>query len=204
MLFSDTYHILQSPSEGTFKDRGSKFLAYAYMIRGEDEVKPILHQLKKEHFAAAHHCYAYVLGPNSEIQKVNDDREPANTAGRPILRSILSCGLTFTLVVVVRYFGGKLLGVPGLIQAYGEAAKDALANGIIIEKTICEHYELRFGYEQENEAFRIVKHFGLKILQHHHAEQISLIFEVRKSQAQQVIKAITEKRLFTLRFLAEH
>ena len=204
MLFSDTYKILQSPCEGVFKDRGSKFLAYAFPIFREDELKPILHQIKKEHFAAAHHCYAYVLGAGKEIEKANDEREPANTAGKPILRSILSKDLTNTVVIVVRYFGGKLLGVPGLINAYGEAANDALNNGIIIEKIVCEHYQLSFEYEQENEAFRIIKHFGLKILQHHHTEKISLIFEVRKSQADQVIKAIKEKHFFEVKFLSEH
>ncbi|MEI6508650.1 MAG: YigZ family protein [Bacteroidota bacterium] len=204
MLFSDTYKILQSPCEGVFKDRGSKFMAYAFPIFREDELKPILHQIKKEHFAAAHHCYAYVLGAGKEIEKANDDREPANTAGKPILRSILSKDLTNTVVIVVRYFGGKLLGVPGLINAYGEAANDALNNGIIIEKIVCEHYQLSFEYEQENEAFRIIKHFGLKILQHHHTEKISLIFEVRKSQADQVIKAIKEKHFFEVKFLSEH
>ncbi len=204
MLFSDTYKILQSPCEGLFKDRGSKFMAYAFPIFREDELKPILHQIKKEHFAAAHHCYAYVLGAGKEIEKANDDREPANTAGKPILRSILSKDLTNTVVIVVRYFGGKLLGVSGLINAYGEAANDALNNGIIIEKIVCEQYQLSFEYEQENEAFRIIKHFGLKILQHHHTEKISLIFEVRKSQADQVIKAIKEKHFFEVKFLSEH
>ena len=204
MLFSDTYKILQSPCEGVFKDRGSKFMAYAFPIFREDELKPILHQIKKEHFAAAHHCYAYVLGAGKEIEKANDDREPVNTAGKPILRSILSKDLTNTVVIVVRYFGGKLLGVSGLINAYGEAANDALNNGIIIEKIVCEQYQLSFEYEQENEAFRIIKHFGLKILQHHHTEKISLIFEVRKSQADQVIKAIKEKHFFEVKFLSEH
>ncbi len=203
MLFSDTYKILHSPCEGTFKDRGSKFLAFAFPVKSEEEVKTILHDLKKEHYSAAHHCYAYVLGIGQEIQKANDDREPANTAGKPILRSILSKGITNTLVVVVRYFGGKLLGVPGLISAYHEASTDALNQGIIIEKIVCEHYELIFEYEQENEAFRIIKHFGLKIIQHHHTENISLIFEVRKSLADTVVKAIKEKHIFKINFLGQ-
>jgi uncharacterized YigZ family protein len=204
MLFSDTYKILQNPCEGEFKDRGSKFLAFAFPVKNEEEIKKIIADIKKEHYSAAHHCSAFVLGIGQEMQKANDDREPANTAGKPILRSILAKGITNTLVVVVRYFGGKLLGVPGLINAYQEAAKDALEQGMIIDKIVCEHYELSFEYEQENEAFRIIKHFGLKIIQHHHTENISLIFEVRKSLADVVVKAIKEKHFFTLNFLGQY
>lgn len=204
MLFSDTYHMLQQPAEGIYKEMGSKFISYAYPVMHEDEIKEILHQLKKEHYAAAHHCYAYVLGFDREVQKSSDDREPANTAGKPILRSIISKELTNTLIVVVRYFGGKLLGVPGLINAYSEAANDAIKNAVIIEKTVCEQHELSFDYEHENEAFRIIKHFGLKILQHHHSEKISLIFEVRKSKAEAVIKAIREKHFFEIKFIGQH
>jgi len=203
MLFSDTYHMLAGPAQGEFKDKGSKFYAFAYPVHSEEEVKQYLNQLKKEHVAANHHCYAYVLGFDQAIQKANDDREPSNTAGKPILRGILSKQLTNTLVVVVRYFGGKLLGVPGLIEAYGGAATNALNNGKIIEKVITERHELRFAFEHENEAFRIVKQFGLKIVQHHHAEQISLIFEVRRSQAGQVMKAIKDKRVFETTFLGQ-
>lgn len=204
MLFSDTYHVLHAPSEGTFKDRGSKFMAFAYPVQQEEDIKQILHELKKEHFNAAHHCYAYVLGAGQEVQKSNDDREPSNSAGKPILRAILSKNLTNTLVVVVRYFGGKLLGIPGLVQAYGESAADALNNGNIVEKIVSEQHELTMDYAHENEAFRLIKQFGLKILQHHHSEKITLIFEVRKSQAEAVIKALKDKRLFGLRFIAEH
>ena len=203
MLFTDTYMVLQSSCEGIFKDRGSKFYAFAYPIQHEEDVKGIVNELKKEHYSAAHHCYAYVLGVSQEIQKSNDDREPSNTAGKPILRTILAKEITNTLVVVVRYFGGKLLGVPGLINAYQEAANDALNKGVVIEKVVCEQYELMFDYEQENEAFRIIKHFALKIIQHHHTEKISLIFEVRKTLADAVIKAIKEKRVFDIKFLGQ-
>lgn len=203
MLFSDTYHMLAAPAQGEFKDKGSKFYAFAYPVHSEEEVKQYLNQLKKEHVSANHHCYAYVLGFDQAIQKANDDREPSNTAGKPILRGILSKQLTNTLVVVVRYFGGKLLGVPGLIEAYGGAATNALNNGKIIEKVITERHEMRFAFEHENEAFRIVKQFGLKMVQHHHAEQISLIFEVRRSQAGQVMKAIKDKRVFETTFLGQ-
>jgi uncharacterized YigZ family protein len=203
MLFTDTYKVPGKNAEGLFKDKGSKFLSFVYPVQTEEDVKVHLQQLKKEHFAAAHYCYAYVLGFDKLIQKSNDDREPSNTAGKPILRSILANDLTNTLVVVVRYFGGKLLGVPGLIQAYGEAANDAINNVSIVEKIITEKHELSFDYAHENEAFKIIKQFGLKILQHHHASQISIIFEVRKSQAMAVLNAIHDKRIFETTFLSE-
>lgn len=178
-------------------------MSYVFPVKNEEDVKIILQEIKKDHFAAAHHCYAYVLGFDKEIQKSNDDREPSNTAGKPILRSILAKDLTNTLVVVVRYFGGKLLGVPGLIQAYGSAAADGLNNVRIVEKIVTEKHELRFDYVNENEAFKIIKQFGLKILQHHHAEQITIIFEVRKSQADAVLHAIHEKRVFETTFMGQ-
>jgi uncharacterized YigZ family protein len=204
MLFSDTYKTLGSKSEGEFKDRGSKFIAYAYPIKKEDEVKAYLTQVKKEHYNAAHHCHAFVLGYGQELQKFNDDREPANTAGRPILRTILSKDLTNTLIIVVRYFGGKLLGVTGLINAYETAAMDALNKGNIAERVIYEQYELTVDYESEHDAFRIIKQFGLKVLQHHHSEQIRLLFEVRKSLSNQLLQAINEKPHFNIKFIAEN
>ncbi len=203
MLFSDTYKMPKANGEGLFKDRGSKFLGFAFPINHEDEAKQLIQQLRKEHFSAAHHCYAYVLGFDQSFQKSNDDREPSNTAGKPILRSILAKELTNTLVVVVRYFGGKLLGVPGLIQAYGEAAADALNNTPVVEKIITEKHEIRMDPVAENEAFKLVKQFGLKIVDHQYGEQISIIFEVRKSLAAQVLNAIREKRLFETTFLSE-
>lgn len=203
MLFSDTYKTPKATGEGLFKDKGSKFLGFVFPIQNEDEAKQFIQQLRKEHFSAAHHCYAYVLGFDQSFQKSNDDREPSNTAGKPILRSILTKELTNTLVVVVRYFGGKLLGVPGLIQAYGEAAADALNNTPVIEQVISEKHELKMDTAAENEAFKLIKQFGLKIVNHQYGEQISIIFEVRKSLAAQVLKAIHEKRLFETTFLSE-
>jgi uncharacterized YigZ family protein len=204
MLFSDTYLVPAAPAEGSFKDKGSRFLAYVYQVRNEDDVRQYVQQLKKEHPAANHHCYAYVLGADQAIQKANDDREPSNTAGKPILRHILSKQLTNTLVVVVRYFGGRLLGVPGLIQAYGEAAADALKQAQVEEKVVTERHELVFDFEYENEAFRIIKQYKLRIVEHLHGEKISIIFEVRRSQAGQVIAAIRDKRVFETTFKGQY
>lgn len=204
MLFSDTYKTIAGKSEGEFKDKGSKFLGFAYPITNENEVKDIINNLKKEHYTAAHHCYAYILGTAQEIQKSNDDREPNNTAGKPILRAILSKQLTNTLVVVVRYFGGKLLGVPGLIQAYGESANEALKAATILEKIITEHHLVIGNYEDENEVYKAYKQFGAKILNHtYNGTQFSSIFEVRKTKAIEITNYIKEKRLFEIKFISE-
>src|SRR5688572_20447603 len=127
MLFEDTYQTLAGPAEGMFKDRGSRFPSFAYPVRDEKQIREIISGLKKEHFSARHHCYAYRLTTDPTVYRVNDDGEPSNTAGKPILGQLLSNGLTYTLIVVVRYFGGTLLGVSGLINAYRAAAADAIA-----------------------------------------------------------------------------
>jgi uncharacterized YigZ family protein len=204
MLFSDTYKTIAVKSEGEFKDKGSKFLGFAYPITNENEVKDIINNLKKEHYTAAHHCYAYILGTAQEIQKSNDDREPNNTAGKPILRAILSKQLTNTLVVVVRHFGGKLLGVPGLIHAYGESANEALKAATILEKIITEHHLVVGNYEDENEVYKAYKQFGAKILSHtYNGTQFSSIFEVRKTKAIEITDYLKEKRLFEIKFISE-
>ena len=204
MLFSDTYKTIAVKSEGEFKDKGSKFLGFAYPITNENEVKDIINNLQKEHYPAAHHCYAYILGTAQEIQKSNDDREPNNTAGKPILRAILSKQLTNTLVVVVRHFGGKLLGVPGLIHAYGESANEALKAATILEKIITEHHLVVGDYEDENEVYKAYKQFGAKILSHtYNGTQFSSIFEVRKTKAIEITDYLKEKRLFEIKFISE-
>lgn len=204
MLFTDTYKTIAAAAQGEFKDKGSKFIGYAFPITSEEELKTHLNELKKEHYTAAHHCYAYVLGSNKEIQKSNDDREPNNTAGKPILRSILSHDLTNVGVIVVRYFGGKLLGVPGLIQAYGEAANEALKAAVVSEKIICEHHEIKGNYENENEVYKAYKQFGAKLLSHTYNEnQFSSIFEIRKNKADEILTYLKDKRLFEITFITE-
>ena len=204
MLFTDTYKTVSAQSCGEFKDKGSKFIGLVFPITNESEVKEIVQAIKKEHFTAAHHCYAYILGTGKELQKSNDDREPNNTAGKPILRSILSKDLTNTLVVVVRYFGGKLLGVPGLINAYFEAANDALNQAPITEKIICEQHQVTGNYEHENEVYKAYKTFGAKLLQHTYNENtFCSIFEIRKTKASEIITYLNDKRLFELTYIKE-
>jgi uncharacterized YigZ family protein len=187
MLFEDNYKTIKTPSEGLFKDRGSKFLAYAFPIVHENEVKPIVENLKKEHFKAVHHCYAYRLGLDRSNFRVNDDGEPSGTAGRPILNTLLSQEITNILVVIVRYFGGTLLGVPGLINAYKSAAIEALAVADIIEKTINDIYNVNFEFVQMNEVMKIVKEFSLKIRNQTYDNQCTMELEFRKTLTNQVI-----------------
>jgi uncharacterized YigZ family protein len=187
MLFEDTFKTIRTPTEGIFKDRGSKFLSYAYPIVHENEVKPLVENLKKEHFKAVHHCYAYRLGLDRSNFRVNDDGEPSGTAGKPILNTLLSQEITNILVVVIRYFGGTLLGVPGLINAYKSATIEALAVADIIEKTVNDVYNVSFEFVQMNDVMKVVKEFNLKIRNQTYDNQCTMELEFRKTLSNQVI-----------------
>ena len=154
---TEIYKTIKAPAEGVFRDRGSRFLAFAYPIGGQEEVKPILDKLRKEYHDARHHCFAYMLGNERINFRSNDDGEPSGTGGRPILGQINSFVLTNILIVVVRYFGGTLLGVSGLIHAYRSAAESAIQNSEIIECTLKEYYKLTFQYESMNDVMKILK-----------------------------------------------
>ena len=132
----DTYKTIEKPSEGLFKDKGSKFISFAFPVDNEEEIKEIVQSIKKEHHSARHHCYAWRLGADQLLFRANDDGEPSSTAGKPILGQIQSFDLTNILIVVVRYFGGTLLGVSGLINAYRNAALDAINQAEIVEKLV--------------------------------------------------------------------
>lgn len=200
MLFSDTYLTIESPSQGEFKDKGSKFIGFAFAIKTEEEGKEIIKQLKKDHLQANHHCWAMVLGANKEFQKSTDDREPANTAGKPILRAILQKDLTFVLVVVVRYFGGKLLGVPGLINAYNGAGIEALNQAKITEKQVIEQYEVEAEFILHNQLYKVGKNNGIKLYANNHLNTNSFIFEVRKAKADEVLKQLKEAGILQIIF----
>lgn len=162
-LTTDTYLTIETPSKGFFKDKGSKFIALAYPVDSEQEIKKHIEKIKKEYFDARHHCYAYRLGPDSKIFRASDDGEPSGTAGKPILGQITSANLTNILIIVVRYFGGTLLGTGGLIQAYKNAAADVIANSVIIEKEVLDTIILTFDYPLQNQVNRIIKEFNLKV-----------------------------------------
>jgi uncharacterized YigZ family protein len=161
----DTYNTIALPSEETlFKEKNSKFFGYAFPIESEEEVKPIIETLKKQHPNAGHHCYAYQIGAETIQYRANDDGEPSNTAGMPIYGQIQSFGLTNVLVVVVRIFGGVKLGVGGLISAYKTSAQITLESCEIIEKTIDIHFQISFDYKNMNKVMRVIKEKKLDIL----------------------------------------
>lgn len=158
----DLYRSIASKAEGLFKDNGSRFIALAYPVETEDEVRRIVGSLKKQYHDARHHCYAYRLGHKGEIFRANDDGEPSSSAGRPILGQIDSNGLSDILIVVVRYFGGIKLGIPGLIRAYRTSSADAIANAEIITKTASRRFRIEFGYMEMNSVMKVVKDMRLE------------------------------------------
>lgn len=153
----DTYKTIEEPVQGLFKDKGSKFISYAYPVQSENEIRDILQNLKKEHYSARHHCYAWRLGHEKTHFRANDDGEPSFTAGKPILGQIQSFDLTNILIVVVRYFGGTLLGVGGLINAYRGATHDALIQAKIVEKLVERKLLVEFDYGVMNEVMKVFK-----------------------------------------------
>ena len=158
----DSYKSIAAPSDGLFKDNGSRFIARAYPVETEEEVKEIVASLKKEYYDARHHVYAYRLGYKGDKFRANDDGEPSGSSGRPVLGQIDSCGLSDILVVVIRYFGGIKLGIPGLIRAYKTSTADALANAEIIEKIASKRYRVYFGYMSMNGVMKVMKDLNLE------------------------------------------
>jgi uncharacterized YigZ family protein len=158
----DTYFTIESATEAAFRDRGSKFIAYAFPVSNEDEIKEHIQSLKKLHPSSRHACYGFRINPMNEYWRANDDGEPSSSAGKPILGQIRSLELQNVLVVVIRYFGGTLLGVPGLINAYKTAAYEALSNAKIIEKTVTEMVELRVSYEKMGDVMKFAKDSGFE------------------------------------------
>ena len=159
----DVYKTIETPAEGLYKEKGSKFIALAYPVRTEEAVKEIVGEIKVRYYDARHHCYAYRLGADKKKFRANDDGEPSSTAGKPILGQILSYDLTDILIVVVRYFGGIKLGVSGLINAYRAAAADAIGHARIVEKTDDEVFRIKFDYTVMNEVMRVVCRMTLSI-----------------------------------------
>lgn len=186
-LFEDTYRTITKPAEGIFRDRGSKFIAYAYPMREEAALKDLLNEVKALHPKARHHCWAFRLSPDRSVFRINDDGEPSGSAGRPILNTLLSQDVTNVAVIVVRYFGGTLLGVPGLINAYKTATKEALDHAEIVERTVNDVYSLTFDYLAMNDVMRIVKEEDLQILRQEFDNECILEFELRQNQVTRVV-----------------
>jgi uncharacterized YigZ family protein len=158
------YKTIQSPAEGLYKEKGSKFLGFAYPVDSEFQIKEILASLHKKYYDARHHCYAWTLGPEKKLYRAFDDGEPNHSAGNPILGQIRSKDLTNVLIVVVRYFGGIKLGVGGLATAYKTAAEESLKHAIIVQRDVVKTMALSFDYSSTPEVMRLVKDFELTLL----------------------------------------
>ena len=190
MELQDQYRSIAAPSEGLFKDNGSRFIALAYPVETEEEVKSIVAGLRKEYHDARHHCYAYRLGYKGEVWRASDDGEPSGSAGRPILGQIDSLGLSDILVVVVRYFGGIKLGIPGLIRAYKTSTADALSSARIVDKIASRHFRLQFDYLSMNAVMKVLKDMDLPQSAQEFGESCSLQTSVRLAAVEDFLKRI--------------
>ena len=191
----DSYLTLSSNTEGLYKEKGSKFLAFAYNVRDENEVKARLAALRKKYFDARHHCYAYVLGINGEKFRANDDGEPGHSAGDPILGQIRSHNLTNTLIVVVRYFGGRKLGVGGLIHAYKTAALEAIINNTIVSSMILNYIHIEFKYPDLDQVMRLVKYFDLQIIDQNLEMSCSMTLGVIASLEEAILNKLRDHKI---------
>ncbi|MBP9994201.1 MAG: YigZ family protein [bacterium] len=194
MMFEDTYKIITTEGEGLYKEKGSKFVAVAFPVRTEADVKARVAAIRKKYFDAKHHCYAFMIGPDKSCYRSSDDGEPSGTAGKPILNQILSKDVTNVCVVVTRYFGGQLLGVPGLINAYKTSAREALDNCTVVEKTVDEVYALEFDYPLLNDVMRVLKEENLEQQNPKYEMRCYLEISVRQKESDRIIEKI--KRLF--------
>ncbi|MFA6924585.1 MAG: YigZ family protein [Bacteroidales bacterium] len=190
MFSDDTYKTIKKKSEGIFKDRGSKFLSFAYPVSSVEETKSIINEIRKKHHSANHKCYAYVIGYKKTIQKASDDGEPSNTAGKPILNQITSNDLTNVLIVVVRYFGGSLLGINGLTKAYRNAAADSIEKAEIITQTINENFKATAKYEFLNDLIRIFIENKVKYEVSYSETNCEIKFSIRKKYSESIVFSI--------------
>lgn len=201
MLFEDTYKEIVTSSEGFFKNKGSKFYAHAYPVWNDDDVKMHLDALRKKYYDARHHCYAWILNPDKSAYRMNDDGEPSSSAGRPIYGQLQSFDLTNTLVVVVRYFGGTKLGIPGLINAYKTATKEALLAAEIIEKKILDVYQVNFSYPDMNVVMKILKDEELDQFDQDFGMDCSLKFAVRKNDSNRLFERFNKIHTLKIKFV---
>jgi len=186
-MINDTYKTIKVVSEGLYKEKGSKFIAIAFPIFSEEDFKEKLKNIKQEYHDARHHCYAYRLGANMNHYRFNDDGEPNNSAGKPIFGQIQSFKLSNIAIIVVRYFGGIKLGVGGLITAYKEAAKNALINAIVINRTVDNIYEIQFDYTIMSDVMNFIKKNNLEVVSQQLEETGLIQFKIRQSKAQTIV-----------------
>ncbi len=192
---TDCYLSIAAPSQGLYKEKGSKFLAFAYPVEQEEQAQEIIADLKREYFDARHHCYAYRIGHIGDKWRMNDDGEPSSTAGRPIYGQLLSNELSDILVVVVRYFGGIKLGVPGLIRSYKNATADAIANAEIVEKIAGEFFTITFDYLQMNDVMKVLKDMNITPISQDFDLTCKMDVKVRLTQIEQFYESLKNTQI---------
>lgn len=195
----DYYNTIDTKGTAEFKDRGSRFLALAYPVKSVAQFKEILTAVKKEHPKANHHCFAYRLGTTMNDFRVSDDGEPSGTAGRPILGQIDSKNVTDVLIIVVRYFGGTLLGVPGLINAYKSAASMVLQVIPLVRRPVLANYHLQFDYTKMNDVMMVIKQNGCEILKQELQLFCIMDIGIPKNRVQEVVMKLTDIRNLELK-----
>lgn len=191
---TDTYKTITKLTKGSFKDRGSKFFAFAYPVENEEEVNTLRAEVRKKYHDARHHVYAFQIGIDEPIFRASDDGEPSNSSGPPVLGQIRSYGLTNILIIVIRYFGGTKLGIPGLINAYKSAAADALNNAKIIEKNIEINLKIMFQYAEMNEVMRITKNDSVRIINQKLEMDCTMNLGIKKSLFAQIYESFKSNR----------
>jgi uncharacterized YigZ family protein len=201
LLFSDSYFTIIAPGQSVFRDRGSKFLGFAFPVNSLQEVKDCLSELRKERPSASHHCYAWRLGGDKSAFRAHDDGEPSGTAGKPILNKLLSRDLTNTLLVVVRYFGGTLLGAGGLVNAYKQAASEALDGCVTGEKFISFEYSVSFQMSEVSAVMRILKEFESKIISNAYESENKLVFQTKKRDSEKLEARFSGLHKVQLKFI---
>ncbi len=187
---TDMFRTIATPSRGRYREKGSKFIAFAYPVDNEVAIRDLLTSLRKTYHDARHHCYAWRTGAAMKNYRLNDDREPSGSAGKPIFGQIQSRGLTNILIVVIRYFGGTLLGVGGLINAYRTAAADALNNAQIIDQKVFDHIKLKFDYSRMNAVMKVIKEFELETEDQQFDQECILTLKVWKRNMERVSEKI--------------
>ncbi len=191
-LMQDTYKTIEQAAQGYVTEKKSKFLSFVFHVESSEEVKGIVDEHRKKYYDARHVCWAYMLGPEREEYRSNDDGEPSGTAGRPILGQINSYGLTNVLIIVIRYFGGTLLGTGGLIKAYKEAAEDAVRNAVIVEKTVDRILTVRFEYVLLNDVMHALKQFEEVSWEQDFKESCTMKLRIRKSEFQRLHDTLSQ------------
>lgn len=201
MLFDNSYNQLKKSSTGIYKEKGSKFISYAFIVKDENEINYYLNQVKKKEHGARHFCYAYVLNPDKSVIKVNDDGEPSSTAGRPILGQINSNNLTNTLIIVVRYFGGIKLGISGLIRSYKNAAYNSIKNNKIISLEIKEIYTVKYNYNDIDFIMKNIKKYDAKIISQENNINSEITYSISINKADILKKIFLDNHKINVEFI---